>query len=82
MYYLRSRDGLEVDLVIESEGKIHLFEIKSAMTITSTHAVSLKRLAEELGSQVNTTTIISCSEDNFMVKKGIANYNWKNVLSK
>ncbi|PKP54778.1 GTP-binding protein, partial [Candidatus Atribacteria bacterium HGW-Atribacteria-1] len=32
MYYLRSRDGLEVDLVIEIGGFLHLFEIKSSMT--------------------------------------------------
>ena len=34
MYYLRSRDGLEVDLLIELGDKLHLFEIKSSMTIT------------------------------------------------
>ncbi len=81
MYYLRSRDGLEVDLVIEMEGKIHLFEIKSAMTITSKHAVSLKRIIQELGSQVKTAAIISCSENNFLVSGNIANYNWVNILS-
>lgn len=81
MYYLRSRDGLEVDLLIETGGKIHLFEIKSAMTITSKHAVSLRRIREEFGSQVKTAAVISCSEDNFLVTKNIANYNWKNILS-
>jgi len=81
MYYLRSRDGLEVDLVIEINGKIHLYEIKSAMTITPKHAVSLKRISEELGSQVKTAAIISCSENNFLVRGNIANYNWRNILN-
>ena len=80
MYYLRSRDGLEIDLLIEQGGKLHLFEIKSAMTITSKHAAHLGRMKGELGKRVETAAIISCSEDNFQVKRNIANYGWKNVL--
>ena len=80
MYYLRSRDGLEVDLVIEWEGKLHLFELKSAMTITPKHAVSLKRMVDELGADIKTAAIISRSLDNFFIGRGIANYNWKNIL--
>ncbi|HLF85519.1 MAG TPA: ATP-binding protein [Nitrospiria bacterium] len=81
MYYLRSRDGLEIDLIIERESRLHLFEIKSAMTIFPKHATSLIRISEELGSQVGTKAIISCSEDNYSVKGDIVNYSWKNVLS-
>jgi len=81
MYYLRSRDGLEVDLVIERGGKLHLFEIKSASTITSYHISSLRRIMNDLGSKVKTAGVISCSDDNFIIKGKIANYNWKNVLS-
>ncbi|MBU0600069.1 ATP-binding protein [bacterium] len=82
LYYLRSRDGLEIDLVIEQEGKLHLFEIKSTMTITPKHAVSLSRLREELGSDVASAGIISCSEENFVIKGNIINYGWKNVLGR
>ncbi|OQX52829.1 MAG: hypothetical protein B5M48_04640 [Candidatus Omnitrophica bacterium 4484_213] len=81
MYYLRSRDGLEVDLVLELAGKIHLFEIKSAMTITPKHITALKRMKQELGSQIKTAAIISCSDDSFLIEKNIANYNWKTILS-
>jgi len=81
MYYLRSRDGLEVDLVIEIGGFLHLFEIKSSMTITPQHIVSLKKIANDLGSKVKTVAVISCSDDNFMVKNKIANYSWKNILT-
>ncbi|MDI6733820.1 MAG: ATP-binding protein [Planctomycetota bacterium] len=81
LYYLRSRDGLEIDLVIEQEGKLHLFEIKSTMTITPKHAVSLSRLLEPLGSDVASAGIISCSEENFVIKGNIINYGWKNVLT-
>jgi predicted AAA+ superfamily ATPase len=80
MYYLHTRDGLEVDLVLEQEGKLHLFEVKSAMTITTKHSNSLKRMKNELGSQIETAAIISCSDENFMVKEDITNYSWKNIL--
>src|SRR4030042_214849 len=44
VYYLRTRDGLEVDLVVELGQKLHLFEIKSSMTIFPRHASSLLRI--------------------------------------
>ena len=81
MYYLRSRDGLEVDLVVERGGKLYLFEIKSASTITSYHISSLRRIIKDLGSKVRSAGVISCSPDNFVVKDGIVNYSWKHILS-
>lgn len=81
MYYLRSRDGLEVDLVIERGENLHLFEIKNSMTITPKHAISLKKMMDDLGSRIKTAAIISCSENNFAVKENIVNYSWKNVLT-
>lgn len=82
LYYLRSRDGMEIDLLIEQANKIHLLEIKSSMTITFKHILSLKRMIEELGRDlIKTAAVISCAEDNFVVKGDIANYSWKNVLA-
>jgi len=80
MYYLRTRDGLEVDLVIELGQKLHLFEIKSAMTILPKHAASLLRIASDLKSSIKTSAIISTSPDSFQLKNEICNYNWKNIL--
>ena len=80
MYYLRTRDGLEVDLVLELGQKLYLFEIKSAMTILPKHASSLSRIASELKSAVGTSAVISTSPDNFHLTRGIDNYSWKNIL--
>jgi len=80
MYYLRTRDGLEVDLVLELGQKLYLFEIKSAMTILPKHASSLSRIASELKSEVGTSAVISTSSDNFHLTRGIENYSWKNIL--
>lgn len=80
MYYLRSRDGLEVDLVIEHNSKIHLFEIKGTMTVVPRHTSSLIKLRRDLKNAVTTTGIISVTEDNFFISDNIANYGWDNVL--
>ena len=80
MYYLRTRDKLEIDLVIEIGQYLHLFEIKSAMTITSKHASSLLRMISELKSVVKTASIISRSQVNYSLKRKVINYNWKNLL--
>ncbi len=81
LYYLRSRDGLEIDLVIEQGGKLHLFEIKSTMTILPKHALSLSKMMAGLGSDVASAGIISAGEENFVIKENIINYGWKNILT-
>ncbi len=80
MYYLRSRDGLEIDLVIDWAGRLHLFEIKGAATITDRHTVSLKKLMDELPSQVQSAGIISGTAESFRVTGEIMNYGWNDVL--
>lgn len=80
LYYLRTRDGLEVDLVIELGPYLHLFEIKGAMTIFPKHADTLSRIKRALPSQAKTTALISLSSTSFVVKDGIINYNWKDLL--
>lgn len=80
MYYLKTRDGLEVDLVIEYAGRLHLFEIKAQMTITPKHAAHLLRLLNELRQTVSTGSIISATEGNMVVKNNIINYAWNKLL--
>jgi len=79
LFYLRTRDGLEVDLVIENAQKLHLFEIKSASTITENHAVSLKRAQRDL-PDVAKAAIISASRESFPIDKNIYNYRWQDIL--
>jgi uncharacterized protein len=80
MYYLRTRDGLEVDLVIELGQKLYLFEIKGMMTILPKHAASLMRISNDLKSSMGPSAIISITSENFRIGKDIYNYNWKNIL--
>lgn len=80
LYYLRTRDGLEVDLVLELGQKLHLFEIKGAMTLWPKHAESLGRIMNGLKSSILTAGIISRAQGGFLVKKGIYHHNWKDTL--
>ena len=68
-------------MVVDLANRLHLFEIKGAATITDRHAISLKRLTDELRSQVQSAGIISCTPDSFRVTGEIMNYGWANVLS-
>jgi len=81
MYYIRSRDNLEIDLVIELGGKLNLFEIKSTETITAKHVTSLVRIKDELKKQVGRCGVISRTIGNFEVVKDIENLNWKDSLT-
>jgi len=80
MYYLRTRDGLEVDLVLEFGQKLSLFEIKGTMTVWPKHAEPLGRLMKGLRLPVQTAAVISRARGGFSMKKGVYHYNWKDIL--
>lgn len=65
LYYLRTQDGLEVDLVIEEGQKIVLVEIKSGATITPTHATSLVRLAREIPDKIVGSFLLTNASESF-----------------
>ncbi len=71
LFYLRTQDGLEIDLVIEIAGKLNLIEIKSSATITPDHSTSLVRLQHELKKQVEKALIISNSPNKFILPNNI-----------
>jgi len=73
IYYLRTRDGLEVDLIIELEGKINLVEIKASASIKSEHLRSLITAQRDFGTRVNKSFIISNSKETFTLHKDIKN---------
>ena len=79
MYYLKTRDSLEVDLVLEESQKLHLFEIKSSSTITLKHAQSLLKARRDFGTLVKSASIISQSQSG-LLGRGIDNHNWLDLL--
>jgi uncharacterized protein len=79
MYYIRNQDGLEIDLVLEINQKIYLFEIKSSATIAKKHISGLKIVRERFGDLVENTCLISQSNENFILDK-VHVCNWKSIL--
>ena len=76
LYYLRTQDGLEVDLVLELSQKLHCFEIKSSATLSPSHAKSFRRLKSDLGNLIQTQAIISRSDAPHPVAPGVLNIPW------
>ena len=60
MYYWRTRDGHEVDVLIEHNGRLLPIEIKSTATPTSVHLQSLKRLQQIVGDATVEKAVLIC----------------------
>ena len=82
MYYLRTRDNLEIDLVLEIEGKLKLIEIKSTSTIKMAHASSLIKVYKDLKDHTDKALIVSNSENSFTLHKFVDNFPAHQILSK
>ena len=67
LYYMHTRDGLEVDLVIEDNQKLYLVEIKSSSTITPTHATSLLRLKREIPDKIAGSFLLTNAKESFTI---------------
>lgn len=81
LYYLRTPDELEIDLVIEAGGKLHLLEIKSTQTIFAKHASSLLKTKKDLGDLIDTLAIVSNTERSSPQPHGVLNRAWKDTFT-
>ena len=81
LYFLRTADGLEVDLVVEENQKINLFEIKATMTLTPRHASQLRLWEKHLGKKAGRLGIISLIKNNEPVTGKVKGFSWLNLLS-
>lgn len=81
MYYLRTQDDLEVDLIIENADKLDLIEIKSSATIKPDHASSLIKATHDLKEKIGKAMIISNSKDRFTVSGNIENVPASEIFS-
>lgn len=61
LYFYREKSGLEVDVVAEEDGGLHLYEIKSGATLRSNYMDNMRKVSETLPN-VNGTTVIYDSE--------------------
>lgn len=60
VYFWRSHDGLEIDMLIQTQGKIHPVEIKLTATPTLNHTLPLNRLKNLLAGEAAKTGLMVC----------------------
>ena len=63
LYFYREKSGLEVDVVAEENGGLHLYEIKAGATLRSNYMDNMRKVREKL-PDVNGTTVIYDSQGN------------------
>lgn len=80
--FLRTHDGLEIDLIIEGANQVQPIEIKSTMTITSNHFSSLLKGIKLFKKPVKTPLLVSATKTIDATYKGISEQNWKTFLKK
>lgn len=76
LYYWRSRDGLEVDLIVEYDGRLHPFEIKATATLTPHHADALAKWRVLAGSLADMGCIMADVERPVSIRPGIRGLPW------
>ncbi|MFH1288142.1 MAG: ATP-binding protein [bacterium] len=73
LYFWRSVDGFEVDLLIETAQKIFPVEIKLSSTISSQHVSSLKLWLDMAGNTAKKGLVISRSSRMGLIRRNIYN---------
>jgi len=80
MYYWRSSDGLEIDLLVERDQRLYPVEIKSTATVTPGHAASLRKWLDLSGAGDAGRGIIAAKVDApLAVAPGIRAVPWDSI---
>lgn len=61
VYHWNAHGGVEIDLVVEWDGRLHAIEVKSTATPTPTHAASLRQWLGWAGSRAR--GVVACNVD-------------------
>ena len=80
MYFLRTHDDLEVDLLIENQNKLNLIEVKLTSTVRKENIQSLIKARTDIRG-VDKTLVISNTKEKFSVVEGITNIPAESVLT-
>lgn len=59
LYFIRDKNGTEIDLVLEETRKLHLFEIKSSMSYSGDFAKNLRKYLSDLPEAVSGDVVYS-----------------------
>ncbi|MBF0479670.1 MAG: ATP-binding protein [Candidatus Omnitrophica bacterium] len=76
LYFFRSTDGVEVDILLESENNIYPLEIKLSSTIVSSKVKNISRWFKLTGKVKSPSFVISTSKNIVNVAEGIKNIHF------
>ena len=76
MYYLRTRDGLEIDILLEYGGQLYPMEVKSTSTVMPAHASSLCKWILSAGKKPGKGVIIANIPAAAPVVRGVRAVPW------
>ncbi len=79
MYFWRSRDGLEVDLLVEHDGGLYAFEVKATSTPTPHHAASLTKWGSLAGKSLEAAALVCDVQAPVTIAPGIRAIPWWSV---
>lgn len=83
MYFWRSHDGLEVDLILEIQGMVFPIEIKKTASPTIRHADNLEKFNKISENPHPENAIIVCNiEKEKYISKNVTALPWKQYLEK
>lgn len=64
VYHYRDRDGIEVDLVLESrQGTVAAIEVKAAQTVTSADLRGIRKLRDHAGASFTAGAVLHTGSD-------------------
>lgn len=78
-YYWRSKAGMEIDLMIDRNGRLYPIEIKAASTVMPAHTENLNRWKELAGGMAADGLIIADVTEPFEIK-GCRVVSWETGL--
>jgi uncharacterized protein len=79
LWYWRSRDGWEVDLLVELHGKLHPVEIKSSATPRPTHAEAVVRWRALAGDKAGSGLLLTQAEEASALVPGVRAIPWNRL---
>jgi len=79
LWYWRSRDGWEVDLLVELHGKLHPMEIKATATPRTAQAENLVRWQSLAGEKAGSGLLVSQAEEASALVPGVRVVPWNRL---
>jgi len=81
IYYMRTHNQLEIDLIVERNFEIYPIEIKLSKTLNTAMAKPMERFRKLFtGLKINTGVIVSLAEEKIPITKNVTSLSVESLL--